>query len=64
MLRSMINIWLISEEREPVNYVDYVITTRGGMYLYFTHNNSLTQILGTSSYIRCPSSAVRFRDII
>jgi len=59
----MINIWLISEERGPINYANYVIMTRSDLYLYFT-NISLKQILGTSLYIMFPSSAVRFRDII
>jgi hypothetical protein len=63
MLRSMINIWLISEERWPVNYVNYVIMALSELYLYFTHI-ILTHILGTSSYIMFPSSAVRFQDII
>jgi hypothetical protein len=63
MLRSMINIWLISEEDCLVNYVNYVIMTRSELYLYFTHI-SITKILGTSLYIMIPSSAVRFRDII
>jgi len=59
----MINIWLISEERGPFHYVNYVIMTLSELYLYFTHI-SLSQILGASLYIMFPSSTVRFRDII
>ena len=42
MLLSMINVRLISEKRWPFKYVNYVIMTRSGLYLYFTHINILT----------------------